>query len=137
MHAALLPLLAIIIMVYLANVTLERRLGSTDMVCPGDTISFTCSIYSNSENLELVWTVTLPGSQPVTVTYNNSFPIDMSNLPNVNFSMLTFFEQGVRADIEITFTNSINGSDVTCGTGNLTDDVLVHTLSGIMADNEN
>ncbi len=44
--------------------------------CPGDTLSYNCSVFQNSEDVYLTWTITLPERTPFTITYNNLSIID-------------------------------------------------------------
>ena len=61
----------------LANVSIMeadhiRNGSSLSIDCPGDMISYNCSIYSNSKAVHLTWRVTLPGLMPISITYDNS-----------------------------------------------------------------
>ena len=57
----------------MASLTLlERNTARTDIDCPMDTISYNCSIFSNSETVHLEWRVTLPGVMPIDITYDNT-----------------------------------------------------------------
>ncbi len=58
-----------------------------DIDCPMDTISYNCSILSNSERVHLTWSVTLPGSMPVTITYDNSSILN--NMNNLAMGVIT------------------------------------------------
>lgn len=42
------------------------------MDCPGDTISYSCSITSNAESTQLIWSVTFPGNTPTAYIYNRT-----------------------------------------------------------------
>ena len=55
--------------------------------CPGDSISYNCSITSNTENLHLTWTVTFPGLQPIYFTYNSTSPTYETDYLNMNISV--------------------------------------------------
>ncbi len=63
----------------------------SDIDCPGDTISYNCSIHSNSETLRLSWRVTLPGSMPITITYDNTSILN--NVENLAMSVSTLLAQ--------------------------------------------
>ncbi len=39
--------------------------------CPGDAISYNCSVFQNSEEVYLTWTITLPERTPIRITYDN------------------------------------------------------------------
>ena len=49
---------------------LPRSSSGPDIDCPGDTISFSCSIQSNSETIHLTWQVNITGQMPVNITYD-------------------------------------------------------------------
>lgn len=53
----------------LASVSINKELES-DIECPGDVLTYNCSIRSNSENLHLIWRVTLPGDILIHTMYN-------------------------------------------------------------------
>ena len=40
--------------------------------CPGDVTSYKCEIRSNSEEVHLIWKITLPGVQPIMIQYNST-----------------------------------------------------------------
>ncbi len=66
---------------YSASVTLELTTKRPeDIDCLGDTISYSCSILSNSETLDLIWRVTIPGLLPINIMYNIN-----SSLGNVEY----------------------------------------------------
>ena len=47
-------------------------MSRSDIECPGDVLSYNCSIQSNSETVHLVWRVTIPDTMPVNVTYDST-----------------------------------------------------------------
>ena len=60
---------------YVASVTiipLGRNFSRSDIECPGDLISYNCSIQSNRETVHLTWRVTLPGQMPINITYGDA-----------------------------------------------------------------
>ena len=61
-------------------IPLERNVSRNDTECPGDTIPYICSIWSNSDKLQLTWRVILPGQQPLNITYHGT-----SNYNDVDF----------------------------------------------------
>ena len=58
-----------------------------DIHCPGDTISYNCSITSNTDTPHLTWTVTFPGLQPINFTYNSTSPIYEIDYLDMNISV--------------------------------------------------
>ncbi len=74
-----------------------------------DTVSYNCSILSNEETVKLTWSVTLPGSMPVTITYDNTSVLNnMDNLAMGVNAMLTVFRQDAYIESLIVFTLSRN-----------------------------
>ena len=70
-----------------------------------DTISYTCSILSNSERVHLTWSVTLPGSMPVTITYDNTSILNnMDNLAMGVNTVLTTYRNDEYIESLIVFT---------------------------------
>ena len=70
-----------------------------------DTISYNCSILSNSERVQLTWSVTLPGSMPVTITYDNTSILNnMDNLAIGVQTMLTTYRRDEYIESLIVFT---------------------------------
>ena len=60
---------------YLALITLElvdSDMVSSDIDCPGDTLTYNCSIESNSETLHLTWNITFPEEIPIDFTFNST-----------------------------------------------------------------
>lgn len=55
-----------------ATVSITKGVLESDIECPGGILSFNCSIKSNSENVHLVWRVTILGDEPITITYNET-----------------------------------------------------------------
>ncbi len=83
----------------------ERNNSRTDIDCPMDTISYNCSILSNSERVHLTWSVTLPGSMPVTITYDNTSILNnMNNLAMSVNTMLTTYRRDELVESLIVFT---------------------------------
>ena len=63
------------------NLYEEQRRQLID--CPNDVILYKCKVQSSSENLHLIWNITISGSKPVTIQYNSSF----DKLTNTQVSM--------------------------------------------------
>ena len=58
-----------------------------DIYCPGDTISYNCSIISNAEATHLNWKVTFPGLMPISFTYNSSSSLYKIDNLDMNISV--------------------------------------------------
>ena len=99
----------------------ERNTSRQDIDCPGDTISYNCTILTNSETPHLTWRVTLPGNVPLNITYDNS-----SNQGNLNYlgmnisSTLREIRYGyIESVIVLTVVNDVNlnGTELECSIG--------------------
>ena len=78
------------------------------IACPGDTISYNCSIQSNSETLDLTWRVTFQGEAPMAITY----PSAISNRTIMNSfitTSLTAFrsEEFIHSTLDVTVQSKI------------------------------
>ena len=60
-------------------IALSRLVPRPEIECPGDTITYNCSIQSNSEALQLIWRISISGQMPIDVIYN-----DTSNFANMS-----------------------------------------------------
>ena len=115
------------------NLTLaETNFSRGDINCPGDTISYKCSVLSNSKTIELTWRVTLPGMMPIDITYDS-----MSILNTVDTDLgynitttLTDFTVDEYIESTIVFTVlrgvAVNGTVLECISENL--DIYATTL---------
>lgn len=90
-----------------------------DIDCPGDNITHTCSILSNSEDLFLKWVISPPEVTPIQVTYdsNNISEINVTrNLDMIGSVVLTRYipPDGIVMDgyIESTLTITLLSADV-------------------------
>ena len=106
-----------------------------DIYCPGDTISYNCSITSNSEMPHLTWKVTFPGLEPINFTYNRSSSIlwiDHLDM-NISITLLNFTTTSLTEYVNEEFIESMliftvlenvtmNGTIVECGIANLHND---------------
>ena len=118
----------------------ERTTQHSDIDCPGDTISFNCSIGSNSESVELTWQITLPDQLvPINITYNSSSLFyERDRLDIYANATLTKYAHGRSIQSLITFTilkdASINGTEVQCSSSDLDSEAvkILVTISGIM-----
>ena len=57
-----------------------------DSDCPGDTISYNCSINSNSKDLHLTWRVNFPDRAPIQIMYDNSSALNRTDHLDRNIS---------------------------------------------------
>lgn len=97
---------------YIATVSLsllQRNVSRQDIDCPGDVISYNCSIVSNSENVHLTWRVTLPGDMPFNVTYDRFSTINsIGSIDNVLQTTLTRFISDTYIESMLEFVLSSN-----------------------------
>ena len=117
---------------------LEISTSRDDIYCPGDTISYNCSITSNTETPHLIWSVTLPGLTPISFTYdstsalNDIHYLDMNitvTLTKLNTIATTQFvnEEFIESIIVITVLKnvSMNGTELECSITDLGSDSAV------------
>lgn len=67
-------------MIQLKPIEAPRTLG-----CPGDKISYNCSFFSDEQNPELTWRMTVPGSSRIEVTYNTTSSVNTEMSHERNF----------------------------------------------------
>ena len=109
---------------------------STLINCPGDTITYNCSVLSNSEMVHLTWHITFPGLAPITITYDNSSLINVVDYLGLNVSatLLRYIpDQYIESVIKFTLLKNVtmNGTLLECSVSpsldNDTTFVLVNT----------
>ena len=66
--------------------SLERNVSRLDIECPGDVISYNCSVMSNSEMVQLTWRVTLPGGMTTNITYDSTSIVDAVDDIGINYA---------------------------------------------------
>ena len=91
------------IIIFAATVALDRDASRDVIECPGDIISYNCSIQSNSEAVHLTWHVTLFGETLINITYPNA----ISNISNENSYITTSLsgyrnEEFIHSTLEVT-----------------------------------
>ena len=82
---------------YVASVSLtplQHVESREDISCPGDSMSFNCSIESNSENIVLEWHVNIHGQIPINITYNRNSSANSVSMLNryINSSLGQYVE---------------------------------------------
>lgn len=120
----------------------ERNNSRADIECPGDTISYNCSIMTNSPDPELIWTVSVPGDVPRTIIYNSSnsamtdrFIMDLgisSTLISMSMTdVLNYVVTYIDANIEFTVQNGVTlrESMLQCGIRDLNDDTILVSVN--------
>ena len=125
-------------MIYTASLSLifiQRNNSRPDIECPGDTISYNCSIVSNAIYLRLTWVVTFPGLSPITLTYGADSTLDVKDLLDMNISTtLTEFRASeyIESVIELTVFRGIemNTTLLECsiaGYGSVSEEISFNT----------
>ena len=104
--------------------TLNLLDRNEDIDCPGDTISYLCSIESKSEDLQLSWTVTPPsGCPPFSADFRNSSDPDITNdCTGIVVSLTNYTRNvGLASVLNLTVSRSsqINGTEIECRIANL------------------
>ncbi len=112
-------------------------MSRNDIECPGDIVSYNCSIQSNSEMVHLTWHVTLPGQMPVNITYYG-MSYNRTNLSSYISTYLTGFrsDEFIHSTLEVTVHPDIPTDQIIlqCSIDNLANDttiVLINTSSEI------
>ena len=97
----------------------ERNTSRQDIDCPGDTISYNCTILTNSETPHLTWRVTLPGHMPLNITYDNFSNQDSFNLFGMNIIVVLreFRYEYIESVIVLIVVDDVvlNGTKLECG----------------------
>lgn len=96
-------------------IPLPRMVSRHDIDCPGDIISYNCSIQSNSETLHLIWRVTLPGhSVPIDRVYNESSALNMNVTSHINTYLSRYVrDEYIESTLAITVWNNASNDRLT------------------------
>ena len=116
--------------VYLGFLGNEMKLEAID--CPGDTVSYNCSIESNTEDLHLVWTVEFPDPfEILEMVYTDDPLVHLGDVDLLDMDVSTILvetrEGFIHSNITLTVLNaSMNGTIVKCSIADLdSDDVTI------------
>lgn len=115
---------------------------SPDIDCPGDSVSYNCSIHSNSSDLHLIWRVTFAGFSPIVISYNSSSMLGTKNNFDFDIStVLTDYRASEYIESVITFrvlgNITMNEAELECSIGSLNSESLIvlFDTSGISFNN--
>lgn len=125
---------------------MERKSSRLDIECPQDTITYSCSISSNTETPHLIWKITFPEQNPITIKYQGNSSVGRRNSLAKNITVsLTSYESVVVRNYRQEYMESViiltilkninmNGTSIECSVGDLgMDSEIVHVnTSGIM-----
>ncbi len=118
--------------IFTVSVSLEL-INEPGVDCPGDIISYVCSIRSNSENLYLTWHVTFPGLRTINVTFDNNTDLNDVNLPlNTSISLMNYtLDEYVESTVFFLVDDAIpvNGTEVECETGNYNRSIAILSIN--------
>ena len=92
--------------------------------CFGDIISYSCSIFSNSENVHLIWRVSIPGLLPMSIIYNMTSDLNtIEYFPQSISALLTDYRRDILIESNINFkvlmNSNLNGTLLECAIANL------------------
>ncbi len=102
--------------------------------CPGDTVSYNCSVTSNTEVLHLTWSVEFPDLLPINITYfyyddRSLGGIDMLDM-DISAALIDFREGYVESSITlVVFKSSMNGTIVKCSIADLDRDMVTIVIN--------
>ncbi len=123
---------------------LEKNVVRPEIDCPGDALSYNCSIKSNSENVHLTWTITLPDNMPLVITYDSTSILNESNYFDESVTtILTDFRSDEYIESVMTVTLlrnvSVNDSRIECNIADLSSDsiLVLVVASGNLQDHYN
>ncbi len=103
---------------------LEKNTIRSDIDCPGDTLSYNCSVQSNSENVHLTWTITIPNNMPIDITYDSTSMLNESEYFDESItSILTDIrsDEYIESVLTVTLLSnvSLNKSRIECNIADL------------------
>lgn len=103
-----------------------------DIDCPGDSVTYNCSIVSNTEYLHLIWTVIFPDEMPVTVIYDGlSLVGNVNNLDyNITSTLITIREEYIESIIKINLLSNVSqdNSLIECSIEDLANESMILNL---------
>ena len=113
----------------IATVVLDSLASTKELEeidCPGDTLSYNCSIQSNTETLHLTWTVEIPDLPPIGITYDNTTSVGSESLLDMNIttSLVALREGYIQSDITLVILDAyMNGTVLRCSIADLNSDM--------------
>ena len=119
---------------HLATIRFELIERNTLIDCPGDIISYNCSVLLSDNSAELTWTITLPGKIPLNITYDDSSLIDNgTDILGMGVSTLLVDyrrNEYIESVVVLTLMKNVtlNGSIVECSVSNFIDNDPISTL---------
>lgn len=69
----------------------QRNTIHSDIDCPGDHITYTCTVHSNSITLDLVWNITLSAEMSQQVAFSSA--ADLNRIINLNRNAFVVLEE--------------------------------------------
>ena len=110
---------------------LENEMTLEAIDCPGDTVSYNCSIESNTEDLHLLWTIEFPDTfgNTIEVIYSDDSLLNLGRVDsldmNVSTTLVEIREGFIQSFITLTVLNaSMNGTIVKCSIADLDSDAV-------------
>ncbi len=115
--------------IYIVSLSLSLLERSATIDCPGNTISYSCSITSNSDSITLIWTLLIPGLDVISSEFGAESALNESRTfgPNVSFT-LTEYVNGEHIVSILVFTVGmnvdINQTSISCEIPSLATDTI-------------
>ena len=99
----------------------ERNSSRTDVDCPGETISisYNCTIETNSETPNLQWIITFPGEMPLNITFNSTYDSTFESFSylgiNVSATLTEFTSEYITSVIVLeVVSDNLDGTELEC-----------------------
>ena len=118
----------------IASVDITPKGNNTGIECPGDILSYTCSIKSNNNYIHLIWRVTFPDNTTISIIFDEDSEINITG----NF-ISTRLEFSNNSYIESTLEFTIQDNDIFlynnkmvliwCGIGDIENDSVTAVVN--------
>jgi phage-related protein len=108
----------------------SRNNSRGDIECAGDTVTYNCSVLSNSEDVTIMWFITIPGEETFSTKYNGSSDVNSVSYlgSNVTTTLTVFTDQEyIESTIKLTVLDylDMNGTVLECGSAHLDSEVTI------------
>lgn len=109
---------------------------STEIDCPDDTMTYTCGIKSNTEDLHLLWSIAFPDVHTFEMIYDENSPYGSEDILEMNTTtnlvQYDSMDGYIESTLTITVLNvnvSMNGTTVDCSIADLGKESVTITIN--------